>query len=94
MPVSQLEKLGFNRQIISWCQNYPTDETQSGKTGDISSPRLPIKCGVPQGSILGPLFFIIYVNDLLELFGRKENIHITLYADDTVLYVTNNSTMG
>ena len=46
-----------------------------------------INCGVPQGSILGPLFFIIYVNDLLELFK-----HITLYADDTVLYVSDSCT--
>ena len=49
------------------------------------SPRLPITCGVPQGSILGPLYFIIYVNDLLELFDDGD-VGITLYADDTVLY--------
>ena len=85
---NKLVVLGFDRQIVSWCQNYLTNRTQCVKTGDYVSPRLDINCGVPQGSILGPLFFIIYVNDLLELFDPDAKVQITLYADDTVLYVS------
>ena len=49
----------------------------------ITSHCLPVTCGVPQGSVLGPLFFLIYVNDLHEaLQGHK----FKLYADDTVIY--------
>ena len=44
-----------------------------------------MKYGVPQGSILGPLFYILYVNDLLSLFDQK-TVQILLYADDTVVY--------
>ena len=57
------------------------------KGNAIQSPRLPITCGVSQGSILGPLFFIIYVNDLIPHFSINE-VSITLYAYDTVLYVS------
>ena len=47
-------------------------------------------CGVPQGFILGPLFFIIYVNGLAKLY-QGTDVRITLYADDTVLYTANAS---
>ena len=83
----KLYAIGFNRQIVCWCRNYLDSRCQSVKFGEQISPLLPISCGVPQGSILGPLFFIIYVNDLLKLFPY-DGVKITLYADDTVLYIS------
>ena len=83
----KLGNIGFNRQIVCWCRNYLANRSQSVKLGEQRSPLLPISCGVPQGPILGPLFFIIYVNDLLELFPH-DGVKITLYADDTVLYIS------
>ena len=74
---------------LDWCKSYLTSRTQCVKLGGDLSTSLPITCGVPQGSILGPPFFIIYVNDLLEEFIGCD-VHITLYADDTVLYVKDN----
>ena len=89
---TKLGKLGFDWQIVCWCRNYLTDRHQSVKIGGKKSPCLPITCGVPQGSILGPLFFIIYVNDLLELFSNGR-VRITLYADDTVLYISHQNSV-
>ena len=52
-----------------------------------NSDKLRIKCGVPQGSILGPLLFIIYINDLVNASGK---LFPLMYADDTSLYITGN----
>ena len=53
----------------------------------VSSQYKAVNCGVPQGSILGPLLFIVFINDLSD---HLENSKIVMYADDTVIYFSNN----
>ncbi len=80
----KLRSIGLKESAVTWFRSYLTNRMQSVKyNGEVSDP-LPITCGVPQGSILGPLLFIIYVNDMPDAFvGPKLN----LYADDTAISV-------
>ena len=52
--------------------------------GDFDSERGHVECGVPKGSVLGPLFFILYVNDMVKASGEME---LVLFADDTNIFV-------
>ncbi len=56
------------------------------KVNGVKSNLHEVLCGVPQGSILGPLLFILYINDLIEYLSDSR---INLYADDTALYYAN-----
>ena len=76
---------GLSNKVISWCIDYLKDRKQCVSLEGEKSDFVTVKCGVPQGSILGPLFFIIYVNDMIKSIASK-TVRITLYADDTVLY--------
>ena len=82
----KLEKLGIRGLTLTLIKSYFSDRVQVIKIKNILSNKKVVKIGVPQGSILGPLFFIIYINDLLDLIDN-----ITSYADDTVLFCSGNT---
>ena len=66
-------------------KNYLSNRLQQVQYDEVISDTLKIKCGVPQGSILGPLLFLIYVNDITL---ATKHFYPILYADDTTLYAT------
>ena len=81
--LQKLNRLGVSKDSINWFQSYLSGRTQYVKLGDISSSLAPITQGVPQGSILGPLFFNIYTND----FQNCHNSFHSQYADDTAILI-------
>ena len=80
--VEKLWRMGFRGPLNTLLKSYLTNRKQKMRCGDTESSFLPLRIGVAKGSILGPLLFILYVNDLPE---ATANLTMTLYADDKVL---------
>ena len=73
---------------MNWFNAYLTNRTQSVIINGIQSDAEPILYGVPQGSVLGPLLFIMYINDLPSV---TKYCKVHLYADDTLLFFESSS---
>ena len=82
LMINKLRDAGFNNTACSWFQSYLSNRTQSVRYASSIFDPLLMDTGLPQGSNLAPLIFIIYINDLLLSLPS----HCTLaYADDTTL---------
>ena len=79
--LQKLKKYGLSEKTITWFSNYLNSRKQFVSYNNTSSSFSNISTGVPQGSILGPLLFIIYVNDIYSV----TNLDLIMYADDTCL---------
>ncbi len=80
--LSKLEHYGIRDNSLTWIRSYLSNRKQSVKLDGVHSKNENISCGVPQGSILGPLLFIIYINDM-HCAVKSSKIHH--FADDTNL---------
>ena len=73
-----------------WLSNYLRNSRQYVKVDDHSSSLLDVTCGVPQGSVLGPTLFLLYINDLCNTF---DDLKFVLFADDKNIFCSGNSMM-
>ena len=83
--IRKLEDLQVNQLLVKWIYSYLSDRKQQVVVGGSSSNALPVLSGVPQGSVLGPLLFLLYINGITSI-TLSSNSHLTLYADDMLLY--------
>ena len=83
----KLTYYGIKEKALEICKNYLSNRKQYTQFNGVNSNLLEMDTGVPQGSILGPLFFLIYINDIKQ---SSEIFHSISYADDTTLYTTVN----
>ena len=81
------EQFNVKDGAIKWIESFLKNRTFSVKINDAESKVKEILYGVPQGSVLGPLFYILYTKQIEELVKRHHGINIQMYADDLQLYV-------
>ena len=81
--ISKLERFGFVDNSLAWFTNYLSNRFQVVSLGNNLSSPLAVENGVPQGSILGPVLFSLYINDLPSCINFS---NVIMYADDTIIF--------
>jgi hypothetical protein len=82
--IFKLKQAGISGGLLSWLYDYLSDRVQRVVVNGQTSEWTKIKAGVSQGSVLGPLLFLIFINDIIHVV---RNCRIRLFADDTCLFI-------
>ena len=83
-----LKYYGIRGVALQWFISYLSKRSQYVQIGDICYNYLHLTCVVPQGSILGPLLFLVYINDIVNVYAL---VDFLMFADDTNLFKSSHS---
>uniref|UniRef100_A0A8C7X8C9 Reverse transcriptase domain-containing protein n=1 Tax=Oryzias sinensis TaxID=183150 RepID=A0A8C7X8C9_9TELE len=86
--IARLKTLGLTGPLLDWIQEFLQNRSYQVRVGNSLSESTAVHSGVPQGSVLGPLLFLLYLNPLPKLL----NINCVLYADDMKLWTVDDPT--
>lgn len=76
--IAKVKALGVDGSVLTWIRNFLTDRSHQVRIRNECSGWLPVLSGVPQGSVLGPVLFLVYVNDIADGLESRAS----LFADD------------
>ena len=82
--ILKLEHLGIRNSLLNWIRSFLIGRNQRVVVEGKESSPTKVLSGVPQGTVLGPLFFLVYINDISK--GLSEGTKLKLFADDSLLY--------
>ena len=82
--ILKLKRMGINNKTSNWIGAWLSHRFQRVVVDGHTSNSCPVLSGIPQGSVLGPCLFLIYINDMPDTL--KSNVR--LFADDTIVYLT------
>ena len=78
----KVKQYGITENVLGWIESFLSNRTQAVRINETMSDTAPVTSGIPQGSVLGPLLFVIYINDLTENISSS----MRLFADDSSLF--------
>lgn len=87
--IKKLQCYGLKRTVLEWFKSYLQNRSQRVKFYGILSDLINIQLGVPQGSVLESLLFLLYINDMIDIINNK--CILRLFADDALIYCAGHS---
>jgi len=86
--VSQLKCYRVSGELLNWLTDFLFNRIQAVRINNKTSEYIPVKSGIPQGSVLGPVLFLIFIIDIVDVFGS--GLTVKLFADDVKMYANIN----